>query len=180
MPSNNISRWARRLTFYFSVCVAVMVVLHVSFSYFCFLHTDVDSARYMLSALIQGEFAVVTLVVTLSLVAMQLMAQSYSPRIIETFRRTPDLWILITIYGFAIFSGLLVLKLIEKANPLINNLSNLEWYVTFSYYFGVFAFIALVPYFWKTFKLLKPSTVIDMLAEEITMENILHATEEEI
>src|SRR5574341_1383071 len=145
MPSNDISRWVRGLTFYFSLCVAVMVALHVSFSYFCLLHTDVDSARYMLSALIQGEFAVVTLVVTLSLVAMQLMAQSYSPRIIETFRRTPDLWILIAIYGFAIFFGLLVLKLIEEANSLINSQSNLEWYVAFSYYFGVFAFVALVP-----------------------------------
>jgi hypothetical protein len=180
MQSNDISRWARGLIIYFSLFIAVMVALHVSFSYFSFLHTDVDSARDMLSTLIQGEFTVVTLVITLSLVAVQLMAQSYSPRVIETFRRTPDLWILIVIYGFAIFSGLLELKLIEKVNPLINNLSNLEWYVTFSYYFGVFAFVALVPYFWKTFKLLKPSNVIDMLAEDITMENILNATEEEI
>ncbi len=180
MPSNNISRWMHGLIFYFSLFIALMAALHATFSYFNFLHTDVDSARDMLGAIIQGEFTVVTLVVTLSLVAMQLMAESYSPRIIETFSRTPDLWILIAIYGFAIFSGLLVLKLIEKANPLINNLSNLEWYVAFSYYFGVFAFVALVPFFWKTLKMLKPSNVIDMLAEDITMENILHATKEEI
>ena len=36
--------------------------MHVVFSYFDFLHTDVDSARYMLSTLIQSEVAIVTLV----------------------------------------------------------------------------------------------------------------------
>lgn len=132
-----------------------------------------DSARYMLSALIQGEFAVMALVVTLSIVAVQLAAQSYSARVIEVFRRTPDLWILILIYGFSIFYGLVVLKLIEKANPLLNNLSNLEMHIAFSYYLGVFAFVALVPYIHNTLNLLKPSTVISMLSEKITKQNIL-------
>ena len=86
------------------------------------------------------------LVVTLSLVAVQLAAQSYSARVIEVFRRAPDLWILILIYGIANYYGLGVLKLIEKANPALNSLSNLEVYVAISYYLGVFAFVALVPY----------------------------------
>lgn len=171
----NEPKWWNRVTLYLTLCLVIITVLQIVFSYRNFLHTDVDSARYMLSALIQGEFAVVTLVVTLSLIAMQLMAQTYSPRIIERFKRMPDLWILIVIYGFAIFSGLLVLKLIEKMCPLINSQSNIECYVALSYYFGVFAFVALVPYLWLTFKLLKPSTVTDMLAEEITMENIFNA-----
>ncbi len=126
-------RWLNRFTFYFILFAIFFTIFHYIFSYFCFLHKNVDSARYMLSALIQGEFAVVALVVTLSLVAVQLAAQSYSTRIIETFRRTPDLWILIGIYGIAIFLGLLVLKLIENANPYMNNLSNLEEWVVFSY-----------------------------------------------
>lgn len=38
---------------------------------------------------------------------------------------------------------------------------------------SVFAFVALVPYMLKMFELLKPSTIIDMLAEGITKEKIL-------
>lgn len=170
---NDTSLWARRLALYFSLGAVVILALHIAFSYFNLLHTDVDSARYMLSALVQGEAAIVALVVTLSLVAVQLAAQSYSARVIEVFRRTPDLWILMGIYGIAIFYGLGVLKLIERANPQVGRLSNLEGYVAFSYYLGVFAFVALVPYIWNTLNLLKPSTVINMLAERITNQSIL-------
>src|SRR3990172_2058972 len=83
----------------------------------------------MLSALVQSEAAIVALVVTLSLVAVQLAASSYSARIVEIFKKTPDLWILIGIYGIAIFYGLGVLKLIEQANLNMNRLSNLEKYI---------------------------------------------------
>lgn len=83
------------------------------------------------------------------------------------------------IYGIAIFYGLGVLKMIEKANPTVNSMSNLEEHIAFSYYLGVFAFVALVPYMWKTLDLLKPSTIINMLAEEITKENILSVRFEE-
>lgn len=129
------SLWARLLALYSILGAGVIVILHVVFSYFGFLHTDVDSARYMLSALVQSEAAIVALVVTLSLVAVQLAAQSYSARVIEVFRRAPDLWILMGIYGIAIFYGLGVLKLIERANPQLCAeeyicLSNLEGYVS--------------------------------------------------
>ena len=95
--------WFRRLSLYFIICVVVITVSHLIFSYFGFLHTDVDSARYMLSALVQSEAAIIAIVVTLSLVGVQLAAQSYSVRVVEVFRKTPDLWILLLIYGVAIF-----------------------------------------------------------------------------
>ncbi len=174
--SNELSLWMHRLALYSGLGAGVIIISHIVFTYFGFLHTDVDSARYMLSTLVQSEAAIVALVVTLSLVAVQLAAQSYSARVIEVFRRTPDLWILMGIYGIAIFYGLGVLKLIE--NPLLGRLSNLEGYVAFSYYLGVFAFGALVPYMWKTLELLKPSTVIDIMAKRITKESILAAIDE--
>jgi hypothetical protein len=132
----------------------------------------------MLSALIQSEAAIVAIVVTLSLVVVQLAAQSYSARVIEVFRRAPDLWILIGIYGIAIFYGLGVLKLIEKVNPGFNSLSNLEGEVAFSYYLGVFSYVALVPYIWKMFDMVKPSDVFEIISGKITKKNILAAIQE--
>ncbi|MFZ3059346.1 MAG: DUF2254 family protein [Candidatus Methanoperedens sp.] len=175
-PWLNEPKWLNRLTLYFALGTVIITTLQLVFSYSGSLHTDVDSARYMLSALVQSEAAIVALVVTLSLVAVQLAAQSYSARVIEVFRRTPDLWILMGIYGVAIFYGLGVLKLIE--NPLVGRMSNLEGYVAFSYYLGVFAFVALVPYIWNTLEMLKPSTVIDILAKRITKESILVSIDE--
>lgn len=163
-------RWKNRLFLYSVLGIVVILVSDYIFSYFGFLHTDIDSARYMLSALVQGEAAIVALVVTLSLVAVQLAAQSYSARVIEVFRKAPDLWILMGIYGVAIFYGLGVMKLINKDNILY-----FEMEISRAYYFGVFAFVALVPYMLKMFEMLKPSNVIDMLAERITKDNILSA-----
>lgn len=89
------------------------------------------------------------------------------------------MWVLILVYGVAMFYGLGVLKLIEGVNPQGNGLSNLEGHIAFSYYLGVFAFVALVPYIWNTLEMLKPYTVINMLAEGITRQSILSAIKEE-
>jgi len=167
-----LKNWLYGIAFYFIPFVVGFLAFRLILSDNV-LHTDVDSARYMLSALVQSEAAIVALVVTLSLVAVQLAAQSYSARVIEVFRRTPDLWILMGVYGIAIFYGLGMLKMIE--NPQVGRWSNLEGQVSFSYYLGVFTFVALVPYIWKILDMLKPSTVINMLAERITKENILLA-----
>ncbi|KAB2941034.1 MAG: hypothetical protein MPEBLZ_02006 [Candidatus Methanoperedens nitroreducens] len=170
-----LKNWLYGIAFY----LIPFIIGYLAFSFVLsdnVLHTDVDSARYMLSALIQSEAAIMALVVTLSLVAVQLAAQSYSARVIEVFRKAPDLWILMGIYGIAIFYGLGVLKMIE--NPLVGRQSNLEEHIVFSYCLGVFAFVALGPYIWKMFEMLKPSTVINMLAEGITKEKILDSIPE--
>jgi hypothetical protein len=48
-----------------------------------------------------------------------------------------------------------------------------------AYFMGFFAFVCLVPYMWKTLDLLKPSTVIKLLAAEITKEKLLTSLEED-
>lgn len=156
---------------YFVIYV-VIIGSHLFFKRFDWWHTDIESARALLDALITSEATILAIVVSLSLVAVQLAASSYSARVIEKFRKMPDLWILIVVYGFGMFYGL---KLIERGNPQLDNLSNIGEDIAFTYYFGIFAFVALVPYIWNTLELLKPSTVIKMLSEEITEKKILNA-----
>lgn len=158
-------KWLNRLALYFLILLMVCIISHSLFSFLGFLHTDVDSARYMLSALIQSEATILAIVITLSLVAVQLAASSYSARIIDLFKNNPDFWLLIAIYAIAIIYGLGVLK-------QINSFSNLENYILSSYYLGIFALVALIPYILNTLKQLKPSTTIKMLAEKITKQNI--------
>jgi len=173
--------WFCSLSRYLKLYILVITVWHFIFFRLGLLHTNVDSARYLLSALIQSEAAIVAIVVSLSLVAAQLAASSYSTRVIEVFinyKKNPEPLILLLIYGSAMFWGLAVLKLIEKDNSYLNNQSNLEAYISFSYYLGFFAFIALVPYIKNTLELLKPSVLFNLLAEKITKQNILESIEE--
>ncbi|MFQ6119549.1 MAG: hypothetical protein ACE5KE_06660, partial [Methanosarcinales archaeon] len=61
-------------------------------------YCDLTNIRYMLSALIQSEAAIIAIVITLSLVAVQLTASSYSSRVMVIFRDSPDLWFLMFSY----------------------------------------------------------------------------------
>jgi len=130
-----------------------------------------DNERYLTSALVQSLAATIALVITLSLVAVQLAAQSYSTRVIDVYKKNPDMWILLCIYIAVIFYGLGLLKVIDIGVAGIN----MEFAIFWVYFLGFFAFICLVPYMLKTLDLLKPSTVINLLAEEITKENVLAA-----
>ncbi|MDY0385815.1 MAG: DUF2254 family protein [Methanolobus sp.] len=133
-----------------------------------------DNERYLLSALVQSLAATIALVITLSLVAVQLAAQSYSARVIDVYKRNPDMWILLCIYIITIFYGLGLIKVVELGIAGIN----MEGAIFVAYFIGFFAFVCLVPYMLKTLDLLKPSTVIELLAVEITKENILDSLED--
>ena len=132
-----------------------------------------DNERYLLSTLVQSLAATIALVITLSLVAVQLAAQSYSARVIDVYKKNPDMWILLCIYIITIFYGLGLTKIIGLG--ILGNF--MESAIFVAYFMGFFAFICLVPYMLKTLDLLKPSTVIKLLAEEITKKNILNYLE---
>ena len=103
-------------------------IISVLFSCYIFyigdlFQTDMDTARYLLSALVQSEAAILAIVVTLSLVAVQLTASSYSPRVIDIFRHSLGLWVLTLAYIFTMLYTLCVLKTIKTVprNALILN-----------------------------------------------------------
>ncbi|WP_406656194.1 DUF2254 family protein [Methanolobus sp. ZRKC2] len=185
--------WPNRIVFYFvlliavlSVFGAVILIFRALFPDFSILNNTIytqynttqlndmgffDNERYLLSALVQSLAAVIALVITLSLVAVQLAAQSYSARVIDVYKRKPDMWILLSIYIITIFYGLGLIKIIGLG--VLSNYT--EGAIFTAYFMGFFAFICLVPYMLKTLDLLKPSTVIKLLSEDITKENILES-----
>jgi hypothetical protein len=153
---------------YTALMSAVFIVSHLVLSYFGFLHTDADTARYLLNTLVSSEAGIFAIVVTLSLIAVQLAASSYSARVIDLFMKTPDPWVLMLIYIAAMVYSLGVLKLVDE-----ENISRLEIYISLSYYMGIFAFTALILFIWNTFGLLQPFSIIDRLSERITKQHIL-------
>ncbi len=170
--------WINRTLFYASIFtsivlafIIVFVIFNLIFPNFTFPNNNInyDNERYLLSALVQSLAATIALVITLSLVAVQLAAQSYSARVIDVYKQNPDMWILLCIYITTIFYGLGLIKVVELGVSGIN----MEGAIFVAYFMGFFAFVCLVPYMLKTLDLLKPSTVIKLLAAEITKENIL-------
>jgi uncharacterized membrane protein len=144
-----------RLIVYFMCLVVVVSIWFYLFRYFNLFHTDVNSARYMLSALVQSQAAIVAIVITLTLIAVQLTASAYSPRVIDIFKKNPDMWILLGCYGVSIFYGLFLLKLVvgedgdvlsQSAIWSLGPLSiSFESSVSLAYWLGVFTFVVLFP-----------------------------------
>ncbi len=153
---------------YTALMSVVFIVSHLTFTFFGFLHTDVDTARILLNTLVNSEAGIFAIVVTLSLIAVQLAASSYSARVIDLFMRTPDPWVLMLIYIVAMVYGLGVLKLVDEGS-----IAALEIHISISYYLGIFAFTALILFIWNTFGLLQPFSIIDRLSERITKQHIL-------
>ncbi len=171
-----------RLIVYFTCLAVVVLVCFLLFSYFNLFHTDAGSARYMLSALVQSQAAIVAIVITLTLIAVQLTASAYSPRVIDIFKKNPDMWLLLGCYGISIFYGFMVLKLVEGAEGEFVSCVSIwfEFYVSLAYWLGVFTFVALFPYLLNIIRLLKPESIIKRLAIEITKDKIINSEEDPI
>lgn len=184
--------WKNRILFYSIIFASIAVsflfiffIFNLIFSDFSILNNTAythhntthlsnmgffDNERYLLSALVQSLAATIALVITLSLVAVQLAAQSYSARVIEVYKRSPDMWILLGIYIITIFYGLGLIKIIG-----LGVLSDyMEGAIFVAYFMGFFAFACLIPYIWNTLASMNPSTLIQLLAEDITTERILN------
>ena len=175
--------WYLFLSALFAISVTIFNIVNMYFDRF---HIDGDSALYLLSALVQSQAAIVAIVVTLTLIAVQLAASSYSPRVIDIFKNDPTMWMLLSGYGVSIFFGLFVLEMIQDEDPsqiifwsFHNFFISLELLIYLAYWLGLVTFAALFVYMKNVFDLLKPENIIKKLADNITKENILKFEEKQ-
>ena len=182
--------WVARPFWYFVLLVIVLGACYCAFNYFDLYHTDADSARYMLSAMVQAQAAIIAIVITMTLIAVQLTASAYSPRVIRIFRDNPDMWILLGCYGISILYGLIVLKMVEGMGGEVVSQDvfwslgcisiSFESCVSFAYWLGAFTLVALVLHMLDIIDLLKPEHIIKRLAIKITKGEILKSKEDPI
>lgn len=173
--------WIKRFLYYLIIGLIIFYYSNLFFSNIGFLKIDPDSARYMISALVQSEAAILAIVITLSLVAVQQTATSYSPRVVKIFvSRNPDFWILIGIYIMTMVYGLWLITQINE--NLSGNLLEYSNYIIFNSFekhihsiisLAIFSFIILVPYILATLDLLRPSKIIDFLSENINTMSLI-------
>jgi hypothetical protein len=132
---------------------------------------DLNSALYTLSALISSAAAIFAIVVSLSLIAMQLAAQSYSVRIIDIFLKEPYFYRLFCIYSAVILMGLSISIVLDD-----KSFSNIYIFIplTILLFMAVLMFFSLKFYIQNVLNLLKPITIINLLSEKITKESILN------
>ena len=123
----------------------------------------------IIKLLVSSESTIIAIVITLSLVAVQLASSSYSNRVMDIFQKSHSFWSIVLLYIVAILIGLITLILAQDNQNtfLLGKLTLID------YYLGIVSIAALIPFIWITFDLLKPSTVINRLKKGINKDRIL-------
>ncbi|MCC4771046.1 hypothetical protein FXV91_12980 [Methanosarcina sp. DH2] len=164
---------------HYILLLVIAGVITYFFKELTYYHTDVDSAGYFISLIVQSEAAIIAIVVTLSLVAVQQASSSYSARVINIFkdrRRNPDFFILMITYAICIIYGAYLAKIIKTPN-LGNQIYTIvdpsfETYIWILYASFIFSLLALGSYILDTLEMFKPSILIKLLSENISREAI--------
>lgn len=169
--------WIVTIGIYISTFVITAIIVLIVDNYISFFNlsatSNPNSARYLLSSLIQSQAAILAIVITITLIAVQLAASSYSPRVIDIFQRNADFIMLLLFYGLSIFLLSGILKIIPEEPTIFQSQIALHTKINNALVVSFFTFTMLFPYILRTLNLLKPSTIIEELAKDITKENIL-------
>lgn len=137
-----------------------------------FFQTDADSARYLISTIIQSEAAIIAIVFTLSLIAVQQTTSTYSSRVIDIFnnyKKNKPFFILLCAYIICIAFSALLLKVIKNENVVPPFIEHFIWIV---YALFILLIIALIPYIKFTLNMFKPITLIELLSKNISRQSI--------
>ncbi|MFA4823976.1 MAG: hypothetical protein WC593_02340 [Methanoregula sp.] len=159
-----ISLWLYRFGQYVDLFAIVAIFGILILNWFQVVPTDINNALYFLSAMVQAQAAIVSLVITLTLIAIQMTAGSYTPRVVDVMKKNPDMWFLLVIYIESILIGFFALK--EVASPDDQSL------VSLIFILGAYTFLTLFLYMYNTINLLRSDAVVKMLVADINIGNI--------
>ena len=178
-----VQKWLKIIIIYLGTFLIPFLLISIIDHYMHFFNlmelSNPNSARYLLSSLIQSQAAIIAIVVSITLIAVQSASSSYSPRVIEIFQRNADFYLLLLFYGFSIFYISGTLKIIPDENIIFFNQTALHTRINFTLVISFFTFTMLIPYILRILNLLKPSNIIQELAHDITKEKIIKSTNTE-
>ena len=163
--------WVFWTSFYCSFIIAAFLCAFVFSTYLNPNHTDVESARLLLSALIQSEATIIALVITLTLIAVQLTSSSYTPRVANIFANSPHMYLILGIYIISIGYSALLLQLVYGIDGLIP--LYMEFLISWAYWLTIFLAIALIPYIFYILESFNPATFTKRMSMYLTKETIL-------
>lgn len=166
-PSNfwlDINLYVFIITFFLGVAVYILLdILYPS------IQLDDDSTRYLLSAFIQSLAAIIAIVVTLTLVAIQLTASVYSTRVTDVFKKHPAM--LATIIAYVIGISFFAILLVSIANS--EEIVGLKLlFVLYSYFIFIGLILTLIPYIVVTISHLNAEKAITRLIDQTDFKNI--------
>lgn len=106
----------KKSTFLIALITVIIILIIFRPNIFVYFQTsqiDVNDAKNIITLLTQIEAAVMAILISLSLIAVQLAAQSYSTRVIETFKKYNFFKFIVVLYIGLIVYNIIILVVIN-------------------------------------------------------------------
>ena len=144
------------------VVIPIFIFYQFGTSIFFKSYIDLDSSRYLLSAMAQVLAAILALVVGFSFVLIQLSAHFGSHRVFDLFLKGRAFWCILIIFLFSIIYNFAILRILseETLDLLVN-------WINFSVILVSISFLLLFPYTYATISQLKPEKIIQGIIKQI-------------
>jgi len=123
---------------------------------------DSESTRYLISAIIQSESALISIIITLTLIGIQMIAQKYSSYATDIFKKTLDIWIILGIFLSSIIFGIFSLNII-----LDNSSLDYQRYVFWVIFLFIFCLFSLLPYTINMMTIFRAENILAILKYKI-------------
>jgi hypothetical protein len=138
--------------------IAAAVIFFVQFDIFT---GDNDSARYLLSAIIQSLASVLAIAFSITLIAVQLTASRYTPQALRLFFND---WR--TQFVLALFFSTIILSVYILGN-IVNDIPVDKKDINAAVILMAISILSLHPFFLSNLRLLNPEIIIDRLGERV-------------
>jgi len=146
------------ITYFIFAITAIFLAFVFSNFFFSVLNRiDVNSARYLLSSLIQSQAAIIAIVITLTLIAVQTTSTQYSPRVTKIYSQSPHMVLLLVSYILSITFGAVLLQLFEGIEGPIHPLY--AFFTSLSLWLAIVLAVALIPYIFYSLQSLNPERI---------------------
>ncbi len=169
--------WCVNLFMYFFVLVIAFICTNFIFdSGFIRGNLNANNARYFFSSITQIQGAIISIVITLTIIGMQVSLSRYPARIADAYKKYPDLWLLLVIYINSILFGAMTLFTINSSqNSEIWDLTHefnvqeiVKYGPTFLTFISIFLLFltlgSLIPYIWNTMNILRIDVIVARLS----------------
>ena len=157
--------WIKRILIYLGL-YGLCLISWIEVSKFILGFSNLDNARTFLGTIIPCQAGIIAIVITLTLVVVQINSASYSSRLVEyVIKKNPDFWILLIIYLGSIGYGLSLLMTLTQVNA--------QDYLSSIFLFAIFSYLSLIPYLYRTLDLINSRYLLLQLSNELSDEAIL-------
>jgi hypothetical protein len=136
------TKWLIAFLFIFTYDFALLLSMIIRFNCISWnIYSDIFNSFIAIHA------TILSIVITLTIISIQLNIEKYSFDMVEFFKGLEEIWVTFAIFSLAIFFDLLVLA---KSLPFFE----------FFFIFSIFSILSLFPYYWLMLAMMRPENLI--------------------